>query len=452
MLLGLGLLVVLGALYAIWRGVDVRLALLLAALLLGTMAGDLAVIVRTFFATFANERFVVPICSAMGFAYVLKHTQCDAHLVHVLLRPLLKVRWLLIPSTVVVGFLINIPIVSQTSSAVTLGAVVMPILRAARISPATTGAALLLGCSMGGELLNPGAPELPTVVQESERAARELHREPLNLSPTDIVRRLAPFNVLGLVVAVLVFWWLSSRSEARDHRLDPVPPETPAPAEFRIHWLKAAVPLVPLLLLFLTGEPFRLIEVPPEWLVSDREKGFFGSRLVGAAMMVGVLAAGLVAWRSCWQVPRVFFDGAGYGFANIISLIVTANCFGEGMKLIGLARLVEQVVAAEEGLLLPLAGFLPLTFAVCTGSGIAATQSLFGLFARPALELGIDPTLVGSVVTLASAAGRTMSPVAAVALMCATLSGTSSFALVRRVALPLLASLTVIVLTALALG
>ena len=54
---------------------------------------------------------------------------------------------------------------------------VIPILRAARISPVIVGAALLLGSSVGGELFNPGAPELRTTVDESQKAARATARK-----------------------------------------------------------------------------------------------------------------------------------------------------------------------------------------------------------------------------------------------------------------------------------
>src|SRR5947209_1469730 len=159
MTLLLGLAIIAAAVYAIVRRAEVRLVLLLAALALGAAAGDVPAIVRTFLTTLANEQFVVPICTAMGFAYVLRHTGCDQHLVHLLVRPLQRVRLLVVPGAVLVGFLVNIPVISQTSTAVAIGAVLVPLLRSARVSPATTGAAILLGSSVGGELLNPGAAE-----------------------------------------------------------------------------------------------------------------------------------------------------------------------------------------------------------------------------------------------------------------------------------------------------
>src|SRR6267142_2331554 len=122
----LGMLVIAAAVYAIYRRLEVRLTLLMAALALGALAENIPAIVQKFLVTFTNEMFVVPICTAMGFAYVLRHTQCDQHLVHLLMKPLQRVRGLLIPGTVVVGFLVNMPIVSQTSTAVTIGTVAIP--------------------------------------------------------------------------------------------------------------------------------------------------------------------------------------------------------------------------------------------------------------------------------------------------------------------------------------
>ena len=145
MQLVVGLVIIGIAVYAILKRVDVRLALLLAAVALGIVGRDLATVVRQFFLTLTNEQFVVPICCAMGFAYVMRLSACDQHLVHLLVKPMERVRVLLIPGAVLVGFLVNIPVVSQTSTVVTIGAVIVPLLRAGRISPLTIGSALLLG-------------------------------------------------------------------------------------------------------------------------------------------------------------------------------------------------------------------------------------------------------------------------------------------------------------------
>src|SRR4051794_8418262 len=185
----LGLLVVLATVLLIDRRWDVRLVLFLAALALGGLAGDLGPVVRTFLTTLSSEQFVIPICTAMGFAQVLRHSGCDRHLVHLLVRPIRSVRPLLIPGAVVVGFVVNASVISQASTAVAVGTVLVPLLRAARLTSTTIGAALLLGCSLGGELLNPGAPELNTVANQTAVAS------------TDVVPRVFPLLLVQLAVA-----------------------------------------------------------------------------------------------------------------------------------------------------------------------------------------------------------------------------------------------------------
>jgi DcuC family C4-dicarboxylate transporter len=452
-----GLLVIALAVYAIARRVDVRLALPLAALALGALAGNIPGILQAFLATFADEKFVVPICCAMGFAHVLRFTGCDQHLVHLLTQPLQKVQFLVIPGAVLVGFLVNVPVISQASTVVTVGSVLIPLLLAARLSPVTVGAALLLGASIGGELLNPGAPEMRTIAEETRKADEQLHLGVVPPAGPDCVRRNLPLVLVQLSVAGLAFWVISLRAEARA-RQQPRSPEgkgLPGP-EFRINYFKAAVPLVPLVLLFLTSGTFRVLPVPRDWLVgsgSGPEAGSrFESRLIGAAMLLGAAVAALTAWRHSSAAARAFCEGAGWAFANIITVIVAATCFGAGVKQIGLADVTGDVLRVAPGLLLPLAGLLPFAFALLCGSGMASTQSLFGFFAAPALLLAVDPAHVGAVVSLAAAAGRTVSPVAAVVLLSATLTKTGPVDLVKRVSVPVLLGVAAMVLAAMILG
>src|SRR5438105_3364215 len=94
-----GAVIIAAAVVAVSRRWDVRLVLTLAGLALGALAGQAHVVLQTFLATLSREQFVIPICSAMGFAYVLRHTGCDRHLVHLLVEPVRRVRPLLIPGT-----------------------------------------------------------------------------------------------------------------------------------------------------------------------------------------------------------------------------------------------------------------------------------------------------------------------------------------------------------------
>jgi len=418
------------------KGWDVRLVLLAAALVVGAASGDVAAVVRTFLATFSNEKFVVPICSAMGFAYVLRHTGCDRHLVLLLVRPLRRVGWLLVPGVILVGFLVNIPVISQTSTAVCIGPVVVPLMRAAGYSMPTIGACLLLGASVGGELLNPGAPELLTVYTANPK-------HPDSSPQTQAAEYLPPLVFTQLAVSLVVFWLMSRRWERA--AADAAPAAAPDAGPDRVNVLRALVPLVPLVLLFAAGPPLHVFEVPQHWVVPADAAKQYNSRLIGLAMIFGVLVAAAAVPSRSRECVRQFFEGAGYGFTHIVSLIVIANCFGQAIEGAGLAKLLGRVIAQAPGLMLPLAAFVPLGFAAVSGSGMASTQSLYGFFQGPAEALGLDPVAVGSLVSLGAAAGRTMSPVAAVTLMCASLTGTNPFTLAKRVAVPLLAGMVVVV-------
>ena len=433
-------LIILAAIFGVLRGADVRLVLILAAIVLGLITGSLDIVFREFLGTFSSEQFVTPICSAMGFAYVLKETECDKHLVGALIVPLRRVRFLLLPGVVVVGFIVNIPLISQTSTAVCLGTVVIPLLRAAGFSPLSIGAALVLGSSIGGELLNPGAPELLSVSAITHQPTQ------------DTIPKILPIVLTSLIVSTLIFWFMTLRAEARLPSTTPEEKETTTP--LRVNPLKAMIPLLPLVLLFLAGPPLNLISVPQRFLVPRpetdiaaavtgtsaahamelRKDSRVNTRLIGAAMLVGTATATLVGFRRAHGCAKAFFDGAGYGFTHIVSLIVAANCFGKMIDRVGLAAQLGDLIKRQPDALTPLAGIIPMSFSFLCGSGMASTQSLYGFFYEPTKQVGGDPIAIGALVSVAAAAGRTISPVAAVVLMTAGMTGVRPFDLVKRIA------------------
>jgi C4-dicarboxylate transporter, DcuC family len=421
------MIVMLLVVAAILRGIDVRLTLFSAALVIAAAAGDVTPIIRKFLDTFSDEKFVLPICSAMGFAYVLKHTGCDAHLVRVLMVPVRRIRGLILPGVVAVAFVVNIPVISQTSTAVCVGPVAIPLLRAAGYSPTAIAATLVLGASMGGELLNPGAPELQTISRLTGTSA-------VTLSRVAIPEVLFAYAI----TALLVFWLINRRDRV-------APSATSTHTETQsfepINPFKVLVPIVPLAILFITGPPWYVVRIPTEWLAVDGSK--YDARLIAIAMLIGVAAAALATPSKAKDSFKQFFEGAGYGFATIVSIIVTANCFGEALRNAGLAKLLGSAIQDSPALLTPLALFAPWLFAMISGSGMASTQSLFESFYKPAIALETDPDAVGALVSVGSAAGRTMSPVAAVVLMCGTLTGASTIAIIRRTGPPLVIGLIV---------
>ena len=420
---------------AIARRVDVRLVLILGAIPLFLATARLPELVGTFAQEMANPRTVVPIGSALGFAHVLKLTGCDQHLVHLLLRPVRLFRVLLVPGGVAAGYLVNTTIVSQTGAAAVIGPILVPLLRAGGFPPAAAGAVLLLGCSMGGELFNPAAVEMSTLA--------ELTHSP----PGDVIARVAPLNLLACGIVLLTFWGLTSRGPGPVPEpipgASPVPPETgagPATGQagpFRVNPIKAAVPTLPLVLLFAAPT---FLHLPPAMAAFERPASIL------AAMLIGVAAA-LVTTPACAaRAPAAFFEGAGYAYTHVISLIVAATVFADGVKatpLIGrmTAGLADRPLGATA-----VGVALPWLLANVSGSGIAPAVAVMKSMVPSAGAMGLGPIRLGALISLGGHFGRTMSPAAAVVAMSAALSSAPPGALLRRVAPPLVVGGAVLLL------
>jgi DcuC family C4-dicarboxylate transporter len=402
-------------------GVDVRLLLVLGSVPLFAAVGRMPDLLAKLAAEMVNPGTVVPIGAAMGFAFVLRVTQCDQHLVQLLVRPLRRVRVLLIPGGIAAGYLINMTIVSQAGTASVLGPILIPLLRAGGLAPARAGAVLLLGASMGGELFNPGAVEM--------RKLAEL----THLRGPEVVARSRGLNLLACSTALAVFWLLAARGDrarrggARELAPAAGESEPGGEAPFRVNPVKALVPLLPLLILSSdsvlgTNPLLGALEGPPRIL---------------AAMLIGVAAAGLTSPRSAGALAPAFFEGAGYAYHHVISLIVAASTFAEGVRLSGLIELVIRSIAPWPHLALVVGMVAPWCLAVVSGTGIAPAVAVMEFFVPAAHAMGLEPTRLGTVSALGAHFGRTMSPAAAVVMVSARLAQARGSELIRHVALPL---------------
>ncbi len=430
----LTLLVIAGSVWLTARRIDVRLALALGAAPMFLMAGKLPELFGYMAREMANPATIVPIGSAMGFSYVLRVSGCDQHLIHLLLRPLRRVQPLLVPGGVLAGYLVNTTLVSQTSAAAVVGPILIPLLIAGGIPAPTAGAVLLMGCSMGGELFNPGAVEIVTLASLT------------GAKTNDVVRAVTPANLLASASALAVFWFLTVRRfRSRNDVADTATPTEAAiepPADFRVNYLKAVVPVVPIALLFTFPQ---LVRLDPAAFPKLSEP-----TSILTAMLIGITAAVVVVPRSAPKYAQAFFDGAGYAYTHVISLIVVATVFTEGVRASGLVGTLTDALAGQRSLATAAAIAIPLGLARVCGSGIAPAVAVMKALVPVASVLALDPMRLGAITATAAHFGRTMSPAAAVVAMCAALTMTDPLALLREVTRPLLAGLLVLLLASLA--
>jgi DcuC family C4-dicarboxylate transporter len=394
-------LIIAAAIVLMVRRVDVRLVLLGAGLAMAILAGTPLVIADTFTRGMVAA-MVAPICASMGFAALMNATGCDRHLVHALLAPVRRFRWLVTPGGILAAYLVNMAVPSQASTAAAMGPILVPLFIASGRTPAVAGAALILGASFGGDLLNPGAQDVQAVAGSA------------NLSAAELSARVIPASLAGILVATVVFTLVHWRR--REEAVDPeeavlVPIAVDEPG-LRVNPIKALIPIVPIALLLAAYGGW----APLAWLVAtppgDEWRPLAGALPVVRAMLIGALLGVAVAWREISALTRSFFDGMGAAYASIISLTITAQCFGAGVAAIGLADALLRAATATNALA-PLAAGFPWALSTLSGSGSGPILAFAQTFLT---QVGPEaaPVTLGALACFGGAFGRTMSPVSAV--------------------------------------
>lgn len=401
-------MIYVGALIVILTGVaivkryEVRMVLFLSGLLMALLAGKPLEAINAFSTAMVNPGLVTVILTVMGFAYVMKLTQCDAHLVHLLAGFLKKYRAILIPGTVAITFAINISLPTAAGCAAAVGAIMIPTLISAGIHPAIAGAAVFAGTF--GSVLSPGATHNPFVAK---------------LANIDVMSVIAVHYsttitacIIGAIVLTLVAY---IRKEDRGY-ITKNSIAVNASETFKVNYIKAIIPVVPLLLLVLGSKQVNVIPA-----IS-----------VPQAMIFGVILGYIVTLKNPQEISKSFFEGMGNGYAGVMGIIIAAATFTAGMQLIGLTDALIAAMKNSQSVVKLAGTFGPFVIAVLSGSGDAATLAFNGAITPHAQQFGLEIVQLGSLAQLTGALGRTMSPVAGAAIICAQLAGVSPVELTKR--------------------
>jgi DcuC family C4-dicarboxylate transporter len=426
-------LVIIGVLLAIRKQYDVRLVLMLAGIVLTIVAGKPLVVLEVIGKTLSNTDVTGPICSAMGYAFVLRSLGADRELVALLARPLRKARWLLVPGGCLIGFVTNAAIPSQTATAAAVGPILIPLMLAAGYNRVAAGATLLLGCSIGGNLLNPGDADVVTV------------RIATNVPQDVVMAAVAIPNILALVAAVLVLMFILRRPAFHCEQAQQA--DTSVDRFTARRFSMAMLAPLPVLALIVTQPRLNLFpgitQHYPEGLP------------VYSVMFASTFLAMIIGYRSngafnehVSKLTSDFFDGMGYGLAKVISIIIAAACFLAGLQAVGLIQQVSMLLLGDPTfatIASPLATWL---MAMLSGSGTAPAVSFAQAVLPSFVADGQIPLaiMLGVMAGIGANVGRTMSPVSAVMYFVSDLVTSEPRELIAVVALPLVAALgTVIV-------
>ncbi|MCC5464759.1 C4-dicarboxylate transporter DcuC [Pelosinus baikalensis] len=399
----IGILIVALTFFAIIKRYETRLVLFVAGVAMALVVGKPLVAIDAFAKTMVSGGLVTTICTVMGFSYVMKLTGCDSHLVNVLTSLLKQAKFVLIPGAVIVTWIINIALPSTAGCAAAVGAVLIPTLIVSGVHPAMAAACVMSGTI--GSVMSPGLAHNPFVAK---------------LANVNVMAVIAGHTIPALISLAVAATMLTIVSHLRKEGASAERSTEIANdgEKFEINVVKAVVPIIPLVLLVLGSKMVALI---PEVTVPQ-------------AMIIGAMLGFVVTWGNAQEISKSFFKGMGDSYGEIMGIIIAAAVFTQGMDTIGLTGALIENMKESQDVARYAASIGPFFLAVLSGSGDAAALAFNGAVTPHAAQFGFKITDMGSLATISGGLGRTMSPVAGGAIVCATIAGVNPMEIAKRTA------------------
>ena len=411
MFLIIGALVVLGVIYLLLKRHESRMVLIAAGILMCIIGGKPMAALDAFAKSMTNAGLITSVCSCMGFAWCMKYTGCDKHLVVAIGKVLKKMGFLLIPGATLATFVVNIAIPSAAGCSAAVGVIFIPILMAAGVHPAMAAAAVKSGTY--GSMLNPGLVHNGVI---AKLAGTQI---------TDVIGNHMMATVAGVIVAAVV---LTVIAIVLKENKGYVPEGSVVDDDsFSVNPLYAIMPLIPVIILLLGSTK----------VVPVLKMG------VPHAMIIGAILALAATRKSPVELTKSFFNGMGDAYANIIGIIISVGVFVAGLKALGLIKALIAWMLNSTGIVKIAATFGPFLLALISGSGDAATVAFNEAVTPHAAEFGISTMNMVSIAALGGTLGRTISPIAGATIICAGIAGVDPMEVCKRNALGIVCALLV---------
>ncbi|NLS44516.1 MAG: C4-dicarboxylate transporter DcuC [Firmicutes bacterium] len=409
----LGVIILAATVFALVKQYETKMILFISGLLMCIIGGNPLAAFQAFAARMSTAGLIEAILSVMGFAFVMKTTECDKHLVNFASRGLLKVRPILIPGAALVTFAINTALPSAAGASAAVGAILIPILMEAGISPAMAAAAVLTGTF--GSMISPGLSHNPFIANIASVEVMDVIAVHYTADIVSVVIGAASLAILAFLL----------KEDGR------IPGARGKKAQagmgittVKVNYLKAVVPVIPILILILGATKaigaFTKISIP-------------GAMLIGSLLGVLVSLGEAKADKDYFgKVSKSFFDGMGSAYANIMGIIIAAAVFVKGLESIGLVQSFISAMIGSPGIVKVAAAFGPFLLGVVSGSGDAAAIAFNEAVTPQAVQFGLKIVNMGSLAALGGALGRTMSPLAGAAIIVAGLAGVNPLEVAKR--------------------
>ncbi|MGL5385499.1 MAG: C4-dicarboxylate transporter DcuC [Serratia sp. (in: enterobacteria)] len=385
---------------------------------IGWVGGDIFAFVKESLTTQVAGIGLI-IMAAGGFADYMDHIKASNSMVNLCIKPLqmIKAPYLILAIGYVLSQLLHVAISSAAGLAMLLLVTFFPVL--VRLGVSKAAAASMIGMSAFMDL----GPAVGTANLAAKHAGMET-------AVYFAHYQLPVATGVMLAVAVLIFF-TARYFDAKDGHIV---------AQQQVEQQTSEdLAKVPAFYAFLPVFPVILVIVFSPLVVSSIKID------VVTAMIIGTLLAFFCEllvrrdFKVACKGVQVFFKGMGTMFTSIVSLLVCADVFAQGLQIIGAVDFIIHTVQTAGfgfGSMTIVMALLVCVTAALTGSGVAAFFSFSGLAPGIAAKFGESAVSMILPMQLMAGMGRSISPVAGVIIAVSKAGECSPFMIVRRTLIP----------------
>ena len=372
-------------------------------------------------------RFGFMIMAIGGYVAYMKHIKASDALVYVSMKPLSLLKkhpYLAAVAIIPIGHMLYICIPSAAGLGLLLVASIFPVLVSLGVSR-LTAVSVIAACT---------AFDLGPSSANTARASELAEMGNIAYFVGQQLPLVVPMTILLMVTYYFTSRYFDKRDVKKGKSTFGGTNTSQSELKLEVPIIYALLPVLPLLLLIVFSDLFNT------GITLDTTTAMLFSLLV-ALFFEFVRKKNLSQF---FAGAKIFWEGSGKIFADVVTLIACAEVFANG--LIGLGFIEALVTGALHvnlsgggvGILIAIIVFLA---AALMGSGNAAFFSFGPLVPDIAKKFGLSTSDLLAPIQLSAGMGRTVSPIAGVMIAIADVAGVSPFDLAKRNVIPFVSAL-----------
>lgn len=381
---------------------------------------------KNFIKTSGSLGLAIMIVSA--FAKYMDHIGASTALVKLSIKPLQKLNspYIVLALSYVIGQILNVFIPSASGLGVLLMVTVYPIVVSLGVSSLAatavigTSACLDLGPASGNAVLASKTAEMDAALY--------------------FANYQIPVAIAAVIVITILHYFVNKKMDSKLEVAESKADLESKEEDKQVPKFYAFLPIIPLLIILmfspLTGSSIKI--------------GVVEAMFMSITLSMIIEGVRRRAFKSTLAELKIIFTAMGSQFANVITLIVAGEFFALGLTKIGvISALIDSTKSAGLGaqpMILVMTAIIVVS-SILMGSGNAPFFAFAALAPAVAASVDLNPIVMLMPMQLSAGIARSVSPITAVIVAVAGISGVSPFDVVKRTAIPMLGGLITVVIT-----